>query len=88
MMRTEQTARKDRMATKPRNQEQAGQPATSFLPRLQGRALRPPADAQNAPRVLEEQTVIFMPVRAIGKRIYSFSMRRQSLNFFAYAPLK
>lgn len=41
MMRTEQTARKCRMATKLKNQEQAGQPASSFLPRLQGQRAAP-----------------------------------------------
>ena len=41
MMRTGQTARKCRMATKLKNQEQAGQPASSFLPRLQGQRAAP-----------------------------------------------
>ncbi len=41
MMRTEQTARKCRMATKLKNQEQAGQPASPFLPRLQGQRAAP-----------------------------------------------
>ncbi|WP_291445495.1 hypothetical protein [Desulfovibrio sp.] len=60
------------MAAKLKNQEQAGQPAASLLPRLQGRALRPPAYAQNAPRVPWEQAIIFMPAGAAVIRICHF----------------
>ena len=41
MLRTEQTARRYRMAAKLKNQEQAGQPAASLLPRLQGQRAAP-----------------------------------------------
>lgn len=85
MTRTEQTARKYRMAAKLKNQELAGQPAASLLPRL--KAVRCACLSTELP-MNTGPTVIFMPVRAIVNRICSFSTRRQSLNFFAFAPLK